>query len=1246
MTSTKPTVIVGTADDDLMILKPGQWALAGDGQDTIVGVGSGSFGIRFDNSPGPVVIRADNQRVVADGFVNRDKIIGINAFVGSPFDDFIRGSGNTNEVFGDAFAPTLGNDTYIGGGGFDTVVYFATAANYQVTHDPANDRATVTYLPAGTVDTLEGIAEIRFADRTQKLKDAGRSTLEIFLSPGVDTVDKTSLLDANQQGLWTHVYGGLGDDVITWTSGNVIAGPGNDRMIVTGSGDTYAAYWDSPMPVYIQLGEGYALDGWGTRDSFTNVRAATGSRYADTIIGSSGNDVFSDSSGGDTIDGAAGTDRLYFWTGGGKGGYKISFDQTNSLVVLSWQATRNSQLYFKNIEELSIGRPGQPNELLKVADFMATLPGNQLVDQTKTASTATGVVRTGAGSDTVMLKPGSWVVASEGFDFYRGIGAGWFGIRFDDSPKAVRLNANQLTVFEDGFGQQDRIEGINWFVGSPFNDYIEGRPTHERFGSDSVPPQGNDTYVGGGGVDTMFYFANASEFKVIYDTASDSATVQYLKTGTIDTLRQIGTIQFKDQNLKLGTTRNNGWDEIYLSDAADAVDKGELFTAKSDRYWRWDHVYGGQGDDVIAWTSGQIYGGPGNDTIIFLEGATNARANYGDSPVGVFVDLKAGYALDGWGTRDQLVNVKALSLSNLADTVIGSDGDDNINYSYGGDSIDGGAGEDTIWFNPDNTRFWRVKASEDLSTFLFQWVNLDGWGDTMVLNNVERIDLNPSSGSRSSVELLSFVDWQSQGMKAVMEGGSARWNAQSSMGTPTTVTYAFMSAIPSYGNGAGGSGLQALSESQKAQLRKAFDAASMVSGLSFQEINDSDTVQIRVGVNQQTNTKGYSFSPDRSQAALAGDIWLDVETVVDLTPGKEGFWVMLHELGHALGLRHPALIGQAKGQATITAQQDNMGYSVMSENLGLSGRFPESFSVYDVLALQALYGPSQSNLGNSTYVVGTASVLGLKTLVDGSGWDIIDASQSSIGVTVNLSPGSLSSVGRTPDDYAAFENLAIAYGTTIEQVNGSVYDDVLIGSQGNDWFVPGEGNDQIEGRAGFDTVVMAGPRAAFSFSISPFSGRTIVTAKDGVSGSDSLTGIERLKFTDGGVAFDMDGAAGRLVKLMATVLGQKSLQAPALVNRYLAMLDSGMSVDRVADWMLNADEFSSQWGPRNDNSVANALVQHVFQRAPNADERAYVVSLLQEYGQGVIAMVASNLGLLTDQIDLVGLSQLGLPYGP
>ncbi|NDE53518.1 MAG: hypothetical protein EB069_02815, partial [Actinobacteria bacterium] len=512
---------------------------------------------------------------------------------------------------------TAGNDTYVGGGGFDSVVYFAAASNYQVNYDQANDRATVTYLPAGTVDTLEGIAEIRFADRSQKLKDAGRSTLEIYLSPEADTVDKADLLGASQMGLWTQLYGGAGDDKIAWSSGNVIAGPGNDQIIYTGRGDMYAAYWGSPAAVYIDLGQGYALDGWGTKDSLIDVRGATGSGFADTIIGSSGNDVFSDSWGGATIDGAEGTDRLYFWIGN-KQGYKTSYDQATGLVVLSWQGSRNAQLSFKNIEELSISRPGQANELLKVADFLASLPVNQAIDQTKSGQSTAAPTRTGAGSDTVFLKPGGWVVASEGFDFYRGIGAGWFGISFDDSPRGVRINANQLTVLDDGFGQQDRIEGINWFIGSPFNDYIEGRQTHERFGSDSKPPQGNDTYVGGGGIDVVYYFANASEFKVNYNAASDSATVQYLKTGSIDTLRNIASIQFKDQNLALGGKRNNGWDEIYLSDANDSVNKADLFTATSERYNRWDHVYGGQGDDVIAWTSGQVYGGPGNDTIIFL----------------------------------------------------------------------------------------------------------------------------------------------------------------------------------------------------------------------------------------------------------------------------------------------------------------------------------------------------------------------------------------------------------------------------------------------------------------------------------------------------------------------------------------------------------------------------------------------------------------------------------------------------
>ena len=108
------TVKSGSSTDDLIVLFPGEWALAGDGQDTIVGSGYGSFGVRFDNSPAGVTIRADDRRVVADGFGNRDKLYGINAFVGSPFSDYIRG-GPGNVTFGDAQAPTGGNDTSLAG---------------------------------------------------------------------------------------------------------------------------------------------------------------------------------------------------------------------------------------------------------------------------------------------------------------------------------------------------------------------------------------------------------------------------------------------------------------------------------------------------------------------------------------------------------------------------------------------------------------------------------------------------------------------------------------------------------------------------------------------------------------------------------------------------------------------------------------------------------------------------------------------------------------------------------------------------------------------------------------------------------------------------------------------------------------------------------------------------------------------------------------------------------------------------
>jgi len=373
--------IDGTPRDDLITLSAGQWAVAGDGHDTIVGSGYGSFGVRFDNSPAGVTVRADDRRVVADGFGNRDKLYGINAFVGSPYSDYIRG-GPGNVTFGDAQAPTGGNDTYVGGQGYDTVVYFDTADKYRVSYDAANFRATVTYLPAGTVDTLENIAEIRFRDSAQKLRETGRSTIEIFLSEGADKVSKKSLLPESLYTQWTHVRAGAGDDEVSWTSGKVDLGPGNDTLSFSERAtDARVVFWDSPSAVYVNLQEGYALDGWGTRDRLVNVRGAEGSRWADTLIGSEQDDRFDMSWGGDTIDGGAGQDTLNFWAGGGNSNYRLSFDPITESLVIRWGPQSNEEIRLKNVEEINIGRPGQPSEILQVAALLPTLPRDMLIVQ-------------------------------------------------------------------------------------------------------------------------------------------------------------------------------------------------------------------------------------------------------------------------------------------------------------------------------------------------------------------------------------------------------------------------------------------------------------------------------------------------------------------------------------------------------------------------------------------------------------------------------------------------------------------------------------------------------------------------------------------------------------------------------------------------------------------------------------------------------------------------------------------------
>ena len=87
---------------------------------------------------------------------------------------------------------------------------------------------------------------------------------------------------------FTTIKGLAGNDKIT-IHGNswIVGGAGNDELIndefdwVAGG----VAYWDSPGKIYVDLEAGFALDGYGTRDTLVNFRSVA-------IPGKDGDEVF------------------------------------------------------------------------------------------------------------------------------------------------------------------------------------------------------------------------------------------------------------------------------------------------------------------------------------------------------------------------------------------------------------------------------------------------------------------------------------------------------------------------------------------------------------------------------------------------------------------------------------------------------------------------------------------------------------------------------------------------------------------------------------------------------------------------------------------------------------------------------------------------------------------------------------------------------------------------------------------
>lgn len=269
---------------------------------------------------------------------------------------------------------------------------------------------------------------------------------------------------------------------------------------------------------------------------------------------------------------------------------------------------------------------------------------------------------------------------------------------------------------------------------------------------------------------------------------------------------------------------------------------------------------------------------------------------------------------------------------------------------------------------------------------------------------------------------------------------------------------------------------------QKERARQALQYWADVANIEFIE-NGSNT-DGTISIKGTSGSSGRAGLPNKHYSKVQANI--GTSGAQNPTMGSQFLGLLIHELGHTLGLSHP---GEYDGRGfnydrSAEYAQDTKARSIMSywaethqPGHNFARNSPAAPMMDDIAAAQRLYGANtktrntdttygfNSNSGREFYSLKQGNDKPIFTVWDGGGNDTLDFSGFAQNQIINLKAEAFSDVGGLRG------NVSIAKGVSVENAIGGSGNDTLTGNEGNNRLTGGGGADTLHGGAGADTFM-------------------------------------------------------------------------------------------------------------------------------------------------------------------------------